>query len=178
MPLLFWLLAGVAGVYGLLKLGQIPIRHKPLEPRMIKSLLHTLLVNGADCSVLLIKVRRDGRFIQFRNCIAPGSAPRIEFGFPRAPWSEGIYEQVAELLDSRGIVSERVPTGQTSGVSEFLVANFEHDIDSAQGVASALLSDVFAVIPERDCYGILEGDLTRGVAEWKARRAAARRMQR
>jgi hypothetical protein len=90
--------------------------------------------------------------------------------FPRAPWSEPVYDDVASLLDEHAVRFERVPAG-AGAVTEFLVADFGADAERAQRLATALLTRVYRVVPERDCVATLEGDFSsRALAGTRGRR--------
>jgi hypothetical protein len=149
---------------------RIPVRHRPLTPEKIRSLLATLLSNGTDGSVLFIHVRGDERIVQFRLRVDALDRGRLEAAFPDAPWSHVFYEGVATMLAQNSIPAARVP-GE-GAVSEFLSMQFDSDIATAQRYATAVLSEVYGVVPERDCYGVLRGDFASRVIS-RARRPAA-----
>src|SRR3954467_864259 len=149
MKIVIWIGVGSASVWGLLWLGtRIPVRHRHLDPRKLANLLFTLLENGSDRSILVIRVRKDERFVQFRLRMPGGSAPGLEFGFPHAPWSERVYDEVAALLREQAVPFERVPAG-VGAVKEFLLADLGADVGQAQRLATALLTRVYGVVPER-----------------------------
>ncbi|HKP75841.1 MAG TPA: hypothetical protein VJT67_09890 [Longimicrobiaceae bacterium] len=170
MKIVILLGVGLLAVWGLLWVGsRIPVRHRHLNPAKLLNLLYTLLHNGSDGSILVVTVRGDGRFTQFRLRMPPGGEPSLEFGFPRAPWSAAVFDDVADMLRAHGRSFERVPA-QVGAVTEFLLADFEADVAGAQQITTALLTDVYGVVPERDCYATLEGDFSsRAVAARKQR---------
>jgi hypothetical protein len=149
----------LAAAWGLARLGRIPVKHRNLDARKLENLLYTLLHNGSDRSVLVVRVRKDDRFVQFRVRIPPGGAPGLEFGFPRAPWSEPFYEEVAALLREHAVPFERVSV-DVGAVTEFLVVDFGTDVEGAQRLTTTLLAKVYGVVPERDCFAMLEGDFS------------------
>jgi hypothetical protein len=160
MKIVIWIGIGLAAAWALLWLGsRISVKHRHLGPRKLGNLLFTLLHNGSDRSVLLIRVRKNERFVQFRLRMPDGTEPGLEFGFPRAPWSERIFADVADLLREHAVPFERVPAG-AGAVTEFLVADFGTDVERAQRLATALLTSVYGVVPERDCFATLEGDFS------------------
>jgi hypothetical protein len=160
MTIFLWFAIGLGAIWVLLWVGtKIPVKHRGLEPRKIRNLLHTLLLNGSDSSILVIRVRKDERFVQFRLRMPDGADPGLELGFPRAPWSDRLFDEVARLVDEYAVPYDRVPTGE-GVVTEFLVADFGSDVEGAQRLTTALLTSVYGVAPERDCVATLEGDFS------------------
>ena len=132
------------------------MRHKPLTPEKLQSLLRTLLTYGRPGALLLIQVRKQPSFVQFR-IDASGRKKGLQAGFPRAPWSEAVFERVLEDLGGRGIPVRRQPEPGPQ-VTEFALGDFGSDIEAAQEHASTVLRDILRADPERECYAVLEGD--------------------
>jgi hypothetical protein len=102
---------------------------------------------GAHMIVNLPRSAGRGCFIQFRKYLQPDGAAVLEFGFPLARWSESYYERVCSLVEREELSAERVPTGR-SDVREFLQVNLGQDLDAAQGLATAVMREVFGVSPD------------------------------
>jgi hypothetical protein len=137
-------------------LGKAPlIRHKKLGPYKLQTLLRTLLLHGDSNGILVIHVRRSTAFVQFRRVLGPGRKRALQAGFPRAPWSEAIFQKVVDDLERRGIPVER-RAERGGDVSEFALADFGTDFIAAQEHATVVLGEILGVDPERDCYALLQ----------------------
>lgn len=156
------LIAGgtLLAVVGLLAWGLLarpkPLRHKRLTPEKLRSLLRTLLVHGRPGSLLVIQVRNATAFVQFR-VIQKRRRKAIEAGFPRAPWSEEVFERVVADLGQRGIPVHR-QSERGAEVTEFVLGDFGSDFEGAQEHATYVIREILGVDPEQACFATLEGD--------------------
>ena len=109
--------------------------------------LKTLLYRGYDRGFLVIRPRRGSEFIQFSKRI-DDSAVRLQFAFPRAPWSESHYGRLPDLLREAGFDFERL-TVRNGATSEFLIVDLHQDYERAARLAKLCLGELFHC-PERE----------------------------
>lgn len=137
-------------------LARIPVRHRNLSPERLEALLKALLTRGEAGSLLMIEVRGDERFVQFKLYDEPSHGRGIRSDFPRAPWSEPFYEDVATLLRESSRPFDRTPVAGTD-VPEFLTQDFRRNVAEAQRFATDVLVRIFRVSPQDDCVATLRG---------------------
>jgi hypothetical protein len=149
---------GVAALlYGTLSvLSKIPMRHRNLTPERVRALLLTLATRGEEGSFLLLRIRSDERFIQFKRYGSTRGDWGLRSDFPNAPWSRMYFDQVHDLAEKGGYEYARTRTTE-GDVAEFLTLNFGQDIQAAVEFATTVSSQIYAVSLERDCVGILYG---------------------
>jgi hypothetical protein len=159
MWLLIGVLVAVVLTYVVLSVGtRIPVRHRSLDPAKIQSLLRTLLDEGETGSVLRIHVRGTDRLVQFRVHVESTGRAWLDSGFPLAPWSQVLFSEVVLLVEGMSLPHTHV-SGE-GAVSQFLMVEFGSDISTAEQYATSILTEVFRVVPERDCFAVLLGDFT------------------
>ncbi len=104
-------------------------------------ILGELLRRGFDCGFVVIKIGYSNRFIQFRKYInAPGEYG-IQFGFPRARWSQPYFAEVLKVC--REI--DPACTIINNGNMDFLYVECEKDVQKAYLCAQRVLTEVFNV---------------------------------
>ncbi len=134
-------------------LARQPWRHRNLTPDRLRALLTALLDRGVDGSLLYIDVPRTEKFLQFRLEVSERQRTIIS-GFPLAPWSMRHSQQVTRLLEDKRIQYD-VSKGEGDEGLDFILVEFGDDVALAQVFASAMLTSVFQVSPERDAVAKL-----------------------
>lgn len=77
-----------------------------------------------DGSVLLIKHKKTGKFIQFVKSINKDNKVNLHFGFPEAPWSQAYFTSIVESCKSEGYNIEFSLGERNSSVKKFLIINW------------------------------------------------------
>lgn len=153
MRTLMWvvIVLGSALVFGyatLWILARIPWRHRVLTPPRLESLLTALLQRGAAGSQLMIDVRNDAFFLQFKVYEVEGRKG-IRSDFPHASWSASLLPRLLHVLERHRIPHKR-DEGGGNPVMKFTVVDFHSDVHLAQRYATAVMQEVFEVAPEKD----------------------------
>ncbi len=120
--------------------GRRPVRH--VVPQVeLERYLGEPLRRRAEAGWIRLERERDPEFIQFSSYVREGGAG-LELSFPRAPWSEPVYLEVARRAAEQGLQPERQPV-DGGDVREFLVVDFEADVANAACFSRLVFSDVF-----------------------------------
>jgi hypothetical protein len=141
--LLIGSVVAAAGLYLLYRYAVSPITWTVRAPDL-RPYLDRLLRRGYQGSYIVISDPRTKRFIQFAKYVEPRRQIGLEFAFPRTTWSEPYYNRVQDFLVDQMIPFKRELV-TTPTTTEFLVARFGKDTDSAFRLATAILSSVFEI---------------------------------
>lgn len=111
----------------------------------VSGFLQDVLRRGYAGGTLTLDVPRTEMFVQFRKYIKPSASIGLEFGFPRAAWSEPYYEKLLTLLAARSIPFRREPVDDPTpgGVTEFVTVDCGATQDLALELTTLTLVDVF-----------------------------------
>lgn len=107
----------------------------------LQRFLREPLRRGSAAGWVRIERRKSPQFVQFATYAGKAGAG-LELSFPRAPWSEAIYQDLGRLIASRGFEVERQVV-EGGDVSEFLVVDLKGDVGRAEGLAQLILREVF-----------------------------------
>lgn len=120
--------------------GRQPQKHVVRQDDL-QRFLREPLRRGSRAGWVRIERRKSPQFVQFATYSGKTGAG-LELSFPRAPWSEAIYQELVRILTINGLEVERqVVDG--GDVSEFLVVDLRGDVGRAEGLAQLILREVF-----------------------------------
>src|SRR5258708_26044004 len=92
--------------------------------------LRILTERGYHDAYFIFNVRGTPQFVQFRKQVSDGGAIHLMLYFPKAPWSEAIYQPVDLLLRRLQVPNKREAPGEEP-VREFLVTDFGANLHAA-----------------------------------------------
>ena len=121
-----------------------PLVHRTTLSR-VSSLLDELLRRGYAGGVLIISVPGTDLFVQFRKYIAAPHAYGLEYGFPRAGWSQSYFSLLLTALSAKTITFRREVAEDPwpEGVTEFVMVDCGVNVERAEFLTRLTVLEVF-----------------------------------
>lgn len=120
--------------------GRKPMVHHGVDLSGLPRFFEVLLEPGQTGGLMFLRPsqqQEDGHFLQFVR-YGVDSSPGIRFSFPRAPWSEPIYDRLVDVLRDQGFPVSTEPT-EEEPVREFAILNLGPNPAQASKVAGLAL---------------------------------------
>ena len=133
---------GIGVAVWLLSPDRRPYANGPLTPRMLQSLIETLLYRGMDGGELRICSPHDVRELLFRKYVRAGGLAGVSIAIAGANASGDAVEVIRHELHGRGL---RVDSSSRDGSLDALSIDFGLDISQAPFAATLLVRHLFGL---------------------------------
>ncbi len=131
-----FVIAGLVGLF-LWKMSR-PVKYRIARIGELKPLLQAVRDRATDGSVIILTDKASKRFVQFAKRGEDPKEATFLFGFPDAPWSREIFQDVQEAFRREDIKCSVVPADGEQ-TKRFLYVEAIQDLDYAIQVAKVAL---------------------------------------
>ena len=119
-----------------------PYIHKNITLDLLPKYFKMLLYRGYESAFMIIKSKKDKKFLQFSKHIIKINEVDLELGFPLASWSQPYYEKLHDVLKKENIDYLIIPKKNDKEL-EFTDVNCKDNIEFCIKLVEIIFIQVF-----------------------------------